>query len=568
MSRAETGIEPEARAGDPRSPGRSAVSVREFRQILLWPIELMRSRDDARSSGPLDAFLRMTAAPGSPWTELDDEFPDDPRQFQERHYREFVSFQPHVQRLLYGVRRADGGTERTASPLRVFRRRDIAHLRVALGDGRPSVTLEIVHVDLYFYHDVDVAMFAIEVAASDLDLDTAQDLVFKLGRAYPNGWSSDGQPAHCAETVELLDSRGVVLARSDFEDRQKFLAAVCRDRTPAIAAHWQYLLAPLASQRDSGGDTLAVRMIEYYRMPQMVFLAVDALECLTRHDFARIALALAPGRSDAAPFGEAFLDDFEQRYCYDRYHDPRRGSDWVDTRVMCCGHTFALVGDARRALVGDTERGVLARFRHQYFLIGMLAHFHRATLLMLSDRFVRIVNRLDVGKSETVARFRTEVRVTHEVFLRFTHRYWFPEVTDQAVGRDLFRLWTRHLETEQLYAGVREEIQDMSQYLDSDLLRRTSRSMVRLTVVAILSLIGTATTGFFGMNLIEGTVWPLLDKVTAFAIVGVLTATLTLYTVLKARRIAEFLDTLADERVSWGTKAKSFGAIWRRGSGG
>ena len=43
-----------------------------------------------------------TLGPDSPWSEVVDEFFCDPADFQERHYKEFVTFLPYVQRFLYG----------------------------------------------------------------------------------------------------------------------------------------------------------------------------------------------------------------------------------------------------------------------------------------------------------------------------------------------------------------------------------------------------------------------------------------------------------------------------------
>ena len=61
---------------------------------------------------------------------------------------------------------------------------------------------------------------------------------------------------------------------------------------------------------------------------------------------------------------------------------------------------------------------------------------------------------------------------------------------------------SEHLGTAHLYVEVRDAIEDMSQYLDSDALRRQGETMVRLTVVTTVGLIGMATSGFLGMNLI------------------------------------------------------------------
>ena len=73
------------------------------------------------------------AGRASPWREEVDEYTGDSERFHERHYNEFVSFLPYVQRFLYGegrARRAGGGADGGDSPMRVFRRRDIAAVRV------------------------------------------------------------------------------------------------------------------------------------------------------------------------------------------------------------------------------------------------------------------------------------------------------------------------------------------------------------------------------------------------------------------------------------------------------
>jgi hypothetical protein len=104
----------------------------------------------------------------------------------------------------------------------------------------------------------------------------------------------------------------------------------------------------------------------------------------------------------------------------------------------------------------------------------------------------------------------------------------------------------------------------MSEYLDSDMLRRSSATIVRLTVVAILSLIGTATTGFLGMNLLDATDAPFVTKVLYFGLVAALAIALTVYTIVKASRLAEFLDALADGRLYWRRKLKAFFEVWEK----
>ena len=167
---------------------------------------------------------------------------------------------------------------------------------------------------------------------------------------------------------------------------------------------------------------------------------------------------------------------------------------------MCCDHAFVMVGDAARPVFTDAERGVLGQFRHQFFLLALIAHMHKAALLMLSDRLVQTVTRLDIEDQDTVRRFRVEIRSLLEIFLRFTHRYWFHDVSDHVQTRDVFHVMVKHLGTERQYADIREELKDMGAYLDSDLLRRQSNIFLRLTVVTMIGLIGTTTTGFLGMS--------------------------------------------------------------------
>ena len=112
----------------------------------------------------------------------------------------------YVQRFLYGEGRTQRGSgdATTGSPMRVFRRRDIAAVRVVPRRGDDPVTLQVVHVDLYFFYGVDIVLLNVEVAIDDLPLSLAQELMYRFGRAFPAGWDALGQAAHCLDGVEWL----------------------------------------------------------------------------------------------------------------------------------------------------------------------------------------------------------------------------------------------------------------------------------------------------------------------------------------------------------------------------
>jgi hypothetical protein len=427
----------------------------------------------------------------------------------------------------------------------------------------PPILLRIAHIDLYLFFDIDVAMLALEFWADDLPLAIAQEAMFQIGRAYPGYWQGDGRGGHCPVRAEWLSPTGTVLATSDYEVREKFLRFACEHRAPAVAAHWEYLLRPLVLHHSDRPGAIRYRQLEYYRMPLMAYLAMRDPEQLTRGDFARLAMASGAGDSGTLPLAERHLQSFEAEHAFDVYQEARDGQDWGATRHSVSGHAFVVTGDARNRFFLDPERGYLGRFRHQHFLVFLIAHFHRAALLMFSDRLSAAVSQFDVADAVSVRAFRAETRRALETFLRFTHRYWFQEVSGQVQTRALFDLCRRHLGLDRLHAEVRQELEDMSAYLEGETLRRQNASMVRLTVVTTFGLIGTVSTGFIGMNLIEWANEPPMVKVMLFLVVFLPVLALTIYTVQKSARLSEFLDALSEEALGWRDKLKALWRVWR-----
>ncbi len=573
------------------------TNVRHLRHALLWPLRMMPVlRADAAAGQhrtPWQVLRELGDA--SPWHELVDEYTGDAARFHERHYSEFVSFLPVVQRFLYGEGRSrhnpaghSGDARDADAPMRIFRRHDIASVRVVARSGDAPLTLNVVHVDLYFFFDVDVVLLNVELGADNLPLAQAQEQLYRFGRGYPAGWDASGQPLHSMASVEWLDAQGGVMAASDAQDRGAYMAHVCEHRAPRIAEHWAFMLRPLVADHSDEAGVLRYRQIEYYRMPLMAYLALDDPRALTRSDFVRLGLVTGAGGGDIAAFGtggvaasvpapgprsvpgghalpyaEDHLADFEQRYCYDRFWANAGAAP--NTRYLCSGHALIVIGDARSEFYGCGQRGVLAQFRHQHFLLFLIAHFQKAALLMTSDRLVEALKNLDVGEISSVRRFKRAIRASFEGFLRFTHRYWFHDVSEQAQVRALFHLCTTHLGLDPLYAEVKERVADMNSYLDADSLRRQANTVVRLTVVTILGLIGTVTTGFLGMNLLAEAEAPWDRKLVIFVVTFVLTSVLTFYTMGKSKGLSDFLDALSNERLTVWMKVKALAAVWRRG---
>src|SRR4030095_5824062 len=126
--------------------------VTHFREILLWPVQLMPLKEGQQ----IHSHWELLENPDCPWTRLIDEFLIDPSEFQERHYREFVTFLPHVQRVLYGEGSVGGRAEQRESPIRVYRRKDISKVELTLEKLSEPIVLQVAHVDLYFFYDADL----------------------------------------------------------------------------------------------------------------------------------------------------------------------------------------------------------------------------------------------------------------------------------------------------------------------------------------------------------------------------------------------------------------------------
>ena len=545
-------------------PRAHAVVVRQFRQVLLWPLQLMPLAE----GGQIHRHWQLIAAagPSNPWHEVDDEFTGDPHDFQERHYAEFVNFLPYVQRVLYGEGKGISTyafEPSSESPIRVFRRDDVRGVRIQITKTSAPIELRIAHVDLYFFFDLDIVIPVIEVFGTSLGLEVAQNILFRFGRSYPPYWEADGRGAHCPWSVEWLGANGESLAHSDYGRRDKYLAFVCEHRSPTVAAHWEWLLQPMVQHHSAQPGPVRYRQLEYHRMPTMAYLALDEVDALTRADWVRLGLVSAPGDSSVLPYSERHLADFEQRYCFDRYFQPECGERWMNTRLMCSGHSFVMVGRAAHSQFTEMETGLQGQFRHQYFSVFLLAHAQKAALLMLSDRLGSALSRLDIRDLETIKEFKRSIRQTFEIFLRFTHRYWFHEISNQVQLRDLYRMLTSHLGSDTLYVDVRDAVKEMNAYLESDTLRRQAATVVRLTVVTVFGMIGSVVTGIFGMNLFGFADFPRELHVLILLVGTALVSALLLYTLAKSMPLADFLDAVSDERLGARAKWRSFVDVWR-----
>jgi len=176
----------------------------------------------------------------------------------------------------------------------------------------------------------------------------------------------------------------------------------------------------------------------------------------------------------------------------------------MTTRYLCCGYAFTMIGKEKnncgeRNFFIDEKIGALSHFQHHYFQMGLIAHFHKAALLMLWEDLAEAVAKFSKD-SQSRQQFRDEVREILERLLHFTHRYWFTEVSNQVQAKELFDRWSNHLGSRELFERVMKEAKDAHQYWDMEEQRSQTETTTRLTVVATVGLVVGLALGLLGMN--------------------------------------------------------------------
>ena len=264
--------------------------------------------------------------PDNPWRELLDEFcGDEPEAFQERHYNEFVTFLPYVQRFLYGERPCAG---------RAPARHGVADARVpppATSRGardplRPgddaADAVDVAHVDLYFFYDIDVVLLNVEVMRRRPAARAAQDLAVPLRPRLPGGLGrATARRCTAPQRVEWLDAAGEVLATSDSQQRDgswPSSASTARRASPRTGRSCWSRWCPTTPAQTGHAALPPDRVLPH---------AADGLPGARRPARADAQRLRPPGPVTGAggdrrvlPYSpKRTLADFEQRYCYDRF---------------------------------------------------------------------------------------------------------------------------------------------------------------------------------------------------------------------------------------------------------
>ena len=161
--------------------------------------------------------------------------------------------------------------------MRVFRRHDIAgRARGRRGRAMRRSRCDVVHVDLYFFFDVDVVLLNVEVGADDLSLAQAQEHPLPLRPRLPGRLGRAGRGAALHEQRRMAGAPTAACWRAPMRSSAKPSSRTWPSTARRASRRTgPALMQPLVSDHSDEAGALRFRQIEYYRMPVMAYLALD-----------------------------------------------------------------------------------------------------------------------------------------------------------------------------------------------------------------------------------------------------------------------------------------------------
>jgi hypothetical protein len=530
----------------------SEIRVARFCQIYTWPLVLrLPDKVDGQNKAVNRAFedtIAALSAPDSAWTEIPDLLDHLPRHDGDdcaQSYGEFVFFHDYVQSVLFRP-------PQEGAPLRLFKHRRVGHAEILLDDSR-RFRVAVSRCNLYLFHN-GVAILALELdsgrpakvhaaagedGSSDLSLADVQDFVDKSRRCYAP-YFKYGKAQAVPVKFTWLD-----LARAPIGEGASVPGALCDEfariknatapeaRTAPVFRHWRDLVEPVKIAGYEGPDwrgpvwrqivderipamsyvslTGAAREHGLYdipprneQQPRCAFEAMQDMRIVTRGDWLRLCFADGRG-TDPLPYDPSFLHDFEKTACYDRHFPSEATTSAV--RLMFAGYHVAVVG------AGNYFDGTLFQhFRRHYFQMGLILQMEFASLLAVSSRISEAVRRLHKARSvkprgddvPAYSRFRQNMIDIEEDFLEVLHLFRFTGLSNQIQPRELYEMWRKTLDIDELFGDLKEELAAATQFILSTEQRRRAETANNLSTIAAIGVVLALAFSFLGMNVVMG----------------------------------------------------------------
>ena len=470
------------------------IEVKAFHHTLLWPL-LMKQGEDAQDK-PIKPFVDAFLAAG--WTEqvgnANGVHPD-------YTYEEVVYFHPFVRDFLFG----DGETPSEKRSLRRFKRTDVTSVTVDIkpDDDKPAEwfvkTLRVERVELFLVRP-RVAMLMIEVSNRNPDanfdpriepklrdtrghitLAEVLHLQSRLRRIYPPFFEK-GKYGECPASVAWHGKNLVCPPAATESDFRRFVVAGAE---PPVFAHWLAFfqdaqgrgsVRPLQSLADLKTDGLFLQQLLDDRMPGLSFIAVDEPDEIEPKDCDLFPAFDPPGFN----YEYKFADGLREGFRYTRFSH-------YGTTYYCNGTSFTTVCNTSVFNGKCYSNLLLGHFRRHYTHLAVIAQFQHAALLYFAAELAGtpkgLAGRRSIDEYANPA-WRDRIRRLQQRFLKFRTRSYFTEVSNQIQPKDLFRIWTGHLGTADLFARVSATNSEMYEAIEGHEVKELAAEQAKLGRIA------------------------------------------------------------------------------------
>ncbi len=471
------------------------MNVGTFREILFWSLSVQ--------GGTIEDIERSLKKDGR-WQEWQHPFAaamviageEVEQQRLATQYAAAVYMHPFVQKLLY-PHQTDGGT---GAPVRRRFRATEAHLprriRVTLSGTVPTeVSFRVDGLELSLFRAGVVILRAdLCCETPNLPLAVAQQCLDEVRRCYVSFWIGNA-PGQVPASVVI-----------DYADRTQSWTALTRRQgldmhnshtglAPTLLPWWAELLAPL-SLRPKAEEAYLSHLLDD-RLPGMAFLTLDDPTALCEADWVRLCFADPPG--SGLPHATTFLPDFARAHCDDRFWDPD-GADWMRSRYLLAGYQFTFVGREEWFTLNVLQD----HFRHHYADMALVLLYQQAALLRLMERLAPT----GTGRLSD-PNFRRRLRDAQDEWLDFLGHGWFPTLSNQVQGQELFEKWRDQMRLPALYREVSEKARDMTAMLNAaegheatEEAQRATEAGLQLNKIAAVGLVASLITGALGINVL------------------------------------------------------------------
>jgi len=476
--------------GEPKTP-ENEINVDLFHEILIWPFRILGPQPDKDHEKPEDKVKRYVAqltATGK-WKETGGVYELDTGVGKATKYAEFMYFYPFIREILYG------------KTLAVLERTDVSavevdYLQAKLKSIRRA-RLSVLRVNLYVTH-FEVGILVVELKDEKLPLDDVLAIQDQFRRVYPPYWK-ETLAGHCPNRVQWYQQATAAGPESDYTSMATHLDFTRQTKKSPMAAHWAWMVEPLVAEEDeetvrngTKDGKLYLEQLQDERMPLMCYLAMDDPQKVGKGDQVRLCFCDGPG-DWVLPYASDFLKTFQERFCYDRFWQLEQ--EYMTSRIFCCGYNFTVMGKSDPEFFLDDKSGMLAHFRHHYLHLGIVAHLHRAVLLVFSDRLSEAMQ-----QKNDITDFNRRVQEIQKDLAEFMSGVWFFSVSSHMQGQDLFQAWSDHLGNRRLFEDVMQEVQTVGEILGTNLNETRNKATLWLTQVATIGVALGVFIGFWGMS--------------------------------------------------------------------